>query len=362
MKKVALFLGCMLFGGAAFAQTHPYDSLENFLGENVTRYIGQILFLKNNDAARGNNGYNGFAIKADFDLGPNGRNVFRSVQSKTPLQYVSNYGRMAGHYFRVEDVVTRPTKNFTRGGLTHYLEAVDVQTGDRCYIGYESQEPACFNNFVVVGFYDKLRSLCIGQMFTYTGKEPVAYRNKAYVGLQAMNGQGRRTDVKEGSEWKCVDIAIEEGNDYQVIGVLENPQYGQVYTMATDLLNTQAKNAKFQTKGDLKALADKAQQDAELKSAQNAARLAEATQKFGAENARLLANNEVKVGMTKEMCRWAFGGPFNVITVTENGENIEQWFYTNGRYLYFKGDVLIKHTEVAAYKDDQKYFHNDVVQ
>ncbi len=357
MKKLITLLALGIASmGAARAQ--QYDSLKNFLGESPARYKGQVIYVKHSEDARANNGYRNFALKANFDLGANGRNVFRSVPSKMPMLYVSNYVRMAGKYFKVTDVVVNTEKDAARGGLTHFLELIDLQTNETCYMCYNAQNSDCMKDVIVAGHYEKMRSLCIGRTYIYTGKEGSSARPKGYGGLLDANGSGQRKDIKENTEWKCVDVAIEDGDQYQFIAILENPSLGRVYTLAKDLTNTADRNAKFKTWADIEGAEQKAREEAEAMRTANAARLQEAIAKFGEKTGTMLAKGELQEGMTREQCRWAFGAPFNIYSLSEGGDRIEHWDYTNGLNLYFRNDKLIRHTMGGSYKDDRKYQHN----
>ncbi len=350
-KTILLFLSVAVAGKFAAAQNfHPYDSTDNFLGRNVVRYIGQVLYLTDNNAAKANRGYQGFAKAADFNLGANGRNVFKSVDSNVPMQYVSAYDQMAGHYFLVTDVIQNPSQTFAGNAISHFLSLVDVQTGEKCFTAYNEEKSADFSRFVVVGYYEKQRSKFIGRKFIFTGKEPVAYRASAYLGLQDMDGRGRRNDIKPGAEFVCTDVAIEQANDYQVIAILENPAYGKVYTLITDLQSTSAPNAKFTTTDDIEMQTALVRAEMAKIEVERNARLQEAVQRFGEENGTLLANDEVRNGMTQDMIRWAFGTPFQISSIAENGEMVERWNYTNGRDVYFKKGVVIRHVKVEGYK------------
>ncbi len=358
MKKMTATLAAALLCAVCAHAQARYDSLRNFPGKDVQQLIGQVLYLKDNAAARGNNGYGIFAKTADFDLGPYGRNVFRGVKSAIPLETVSDYGRMARHYFKVTNVVTRPEKSFTKAAVSHYLELQDMANGEKCYAVYEVSTPKLFRDFVVMGYFEKMGRLYTGRTFVYTGKEPSG-NPAAYAGLQDMKGTGQRKDIEADTEWTCTDVAIQEGGDYQVIAVMENPVYGKVYTLVSDLQDTSDGNAKFKTYDDLRADIGRAQQKEADRIRRNAARLQEATDQFGDAAAQMLVRGEVQKGMTKEMCRWALGDPASVATVTDhNGDKVEQWSYTSGRYLYFRNDKLERESKITPYKDDTKYLHN----
>ena len=61
--------------------------------------------------------------------------------------------------------------------------------------------------------------------------------------------------------------------------------------------------------------------------------------KYGAANANLILNETVKIGMTKEMCKEAWGGPYDINRSSGSWGTHEQWVYGSS-YLYFEGNKL----------------------
>ena len=63
--------------------------------------------------------------------------------------------------------------------------------------------------------------------------------------------------------------------------------------------------------------------------------------KFGASNARLIENGNIRLGFTKSMVEKAWGSPSDVITVTNQLGSTECWIYGLRSYVYFnKGRVV----------------------
>lgn len=61
---------------------------------------------------------------------------------------------------------------------------------------------------------------------------------------------------------------------------------------------------------------------------------------YGGENAKLIMNQQVRIGFTKKMCIESWGTPEYInSTITQYGKE-EQWVYGIGCYLYFSGDKL----------------------
>ena len=70
--------------------------------------------------------------------------------------------------------------------------------------------------------------------------------------------------------------------------------------------------------------------------------------KYGATNAKLIENGEVKIGFTKQMCIESWGEPDDINTTTTAYGIHEQWVYYDDYYwsfdmrcLYFDNGVLV---------------------
>jgi hypothetical protein len=63
--------------------------------------------------------------------------------------------------------------------------------------------------------------------------------------------------------------------------------------------------------------------------------------KFGVNTFNLLVNRKIKIGMTKEMVRWALGEPDRINNNINAGGKHEQWVYnSDGSYYYFDNGIL----------------------
>lgn len=63
--------------------------------------------------------------------------------------------------------------------------------------------------------------------------------------------------------------------------------------------------------------------------------------KYGAANAKLIMNGEVRIGFTKQMCEEAWGEPQYINNTISSYAKWEQWVYGLGTYLYFSGNKLV---------------------
>jgi hypothetical protein len=69
-------------------------------------------------------------------------------------------------------------------------------------------------------------------------------------------------------------------------------------------------------------------------------RLAKFIKKYGGDYGETIANNKVRIGMTKLMCEDSWGKPDSVNRTTNSYGTSEQWVYDGGSYLYFDNNKL----------------------
>ncbi len=69
-------------------------------------------------------------------------------------------------------------------------------------------------------------------------------------------------------------------------------------------------------------------------------RLADLTKRFGAKNAKIIADGKVSIGFTQEMCKEALGEPDYINTTQNMFTTLEQWVYGHDLYLYFQKGKL----------------------
>lgn len=83
--------------------SEPYDSLQNFLGKDVYKYIGQDLCLNGKAESLRKYGYDHFVINYQFSGYNTEKNKYKCCDS-----YNSKYYELAGKYFNVIAVHKHP--------------------------------------------------------------------------------------------------------------------------------------------------------------------------------------------------------------------------------------------------------------
>lgn len=298
-----LTFGTLTAHAAGVTDALPYDSMRNYVGANPQQYIGQQFYVKGLPDNSKKLGYSGFVInyKKDDVILNDRKNVYKVGDG-----YNSQYESLVGQYFNVVDVIAHPQAKSNPGeyGKYSYLKLQAQPGGDVVYYRYDSNASNLSFPFIVIGFYDKQRELLANRSFIFA---------KGALGnpVNAVNGQPVKHNT-QGLKWKCFSLAIDP-DKYQLSLVLQN-SFAERIIVPYDLIDPATGDGR-------KAYTDE-EYNAYLK-------------KFGKINFNNVLENVVKTGMTKQMCRLAWGEP----TGTEQNGSTETWTYPAGS-LVFKGDRL----------------------
>jgi len=295
----------------------PYDSLSNFLGEDVYKYIGQELYLKGTYESSRHYGYRDFKTTTNDEsnllvksISSNtkvnfGENVYKCCNEKG--SYNSKYEDLAEKYFEVLDVTEKIHESSALGRYHeknyYYLKLKEKSSGDILYYEYNSKYKHSFP-FVVVGFYEKLKKNYIGKKFVF------AKNNLKSIDLNT----GKPIVSQLGDKWECIDITVDE-NTYELSLVLKD-KLGQKLVWEYNYF--------FPEKLYYFFTAEEAEKYG---------------RKFGIENWKTILQGNVKIGMTKEMCKLSWGEPNDINTTITSSRKSEQWVYASN-YLYFTSGIL----------------------
>jgi len=304
MKKIYFIIITILLTGNISAQKNkkqqtdiiPYDSISNFLGRNATAYTGQELFLKGLSKSDQSYGYSGFILKYKKDDGVlnDEKNIYKPNEN-----YNSRYEDLAHKYFYVQEVIQQPRSD--NNDTDFYLKLKELSGGDILYYKYDVNSEYTFP-FIVRGYFEKQRQL-------KTGNEYILSDNIMKMSRNLITGNALAATT--GQTWKCIDVNIDNTNN-ELSMVFQNPQ-GIKTAIAYSLLDDSDGIKKMYTADEAKTL----------------------TRKYNSNNFRRILQNKIRVGMTKEMTRLAWGEPTDIKT---NGKT-EQWFYPAGK-LTFTGDKI----------------------
>ncbi len=179
-KTIVLFF--CLFHMISFGQ--KYDSLSNFLGNDVFKYKGQDLYVLPKYESLKKYGYVGFYT-----------NDMQTIIYKCCDGYNSKYDELAGKYFTVIDVYRHP--KFNQSILyenEYFLKLLDKVSNDTIFYHYISDyDYRYLFPFVVIGYITKQRELNIGKKI-----------------------------ITNSDQWECIDLIIDK--KYKIAMLLQNKQ------------------------------------------------------------------------------------------------------------------------------------------
>ncbi len=288
-----------------------------------------------------------------------GRYGFRHLKGQTmlycgdPWNYNYNSPKCpVGDYYLIKDVEIYPGSS-----LKKYCVFKIENT--------KTHELYSFNNYlsefnyswVVVGYYEKQKSIHVGKEYVYRGDLGLSISDKD--GFFNIETDTITKNIKDGTIWKCVDVSVKmrtskewkyEMGDKRspIVLVLDNPEYGKHYCYLEDSFASHfsTKNMFYKDMADGlplicgKFVEKKAYDKINAINAQEKAkRKAELTKKFGTSNAKLIMEGKIRIGMTKQMCKEAWGEPDYINRTTSVYGSTEQWCYGD-TYVYFEGNKI----------------------
>ena len=276
----------------------PYDSLENFLGEDVFKYIGQDLYLKGKPESLREYGYSDFVIDFGYQGFDRGNNTYKCCDG-----FNSKYDELAEKYFTVLAVHKHPKaeKSPLLYGKTYYLELKEKESGDVVFFKYSTEFEHNFP-FIVVGFFEKLKADLIGQELVFANKTLESSKN-------IHSGEAIINEINH--KWKCVGITVDE--KYYNLSILVENAHGE-----TTVISYNSAFGKYSL--------GRCYISEEAERFEN---------KFGLKNWLLILAGKVEVGFTEEMVLLSWGIPQKINKASYG----DQWVY-DGQYLYFDNGTL----------------------
>ena len=318
MKKITLLLISIFLANNVSSQitktkiaqkeelksTEPYDSLQNFLGKDVYKYLDQDLYLIEKSESLRKYGYRNFVLDYQYKGYRREENTYKCCDS-----YNSKYEDLKGKYFSVKAIHKHPKAEQSASlyGTKYYLELEEKESKDKVYYEYSTEFKHSFP-FLVVGFYEKQKKKLVGNEYVFKNR---TLEVSTGSGLDIVTG--KPITIKTGEKWKCTDLTIEE--KYYNLAVIVENSAGEKTSVS------------YNTTFDDRSYAFTAGEADKLKI------------KFGAGNFERILQGKVKIGMTREMCKLSWGEPNDINRTISSGRNSEQWVYDEN-YLYFDGDKL----------------------
>jgi hypothetical protein len=276
-----------------------YDSLENDIKYDVVgKLIGQELFVKPpKDEFYRNMGYSGFLInykKSETEED----NVYECCSKHGHTKYEA----LSGKYFKVIAAYQHPRLNENPSMYSQFpfLKLKSKENGDEFYYFYPSK---LSSDMIILGYFEKQKQLLIGKKFLMRNR-----RFGSYIDINT----GKVINIKSGTILNCVSLGIEPESSAIAL-VLEGSDASKIYV---DVSWLEYKMYAFEYS------------DAEY-----------LKKSFGDEYWQLILDDNVKIGMTKEMAKLAWGRPNKINNTTTANTVDEQWVYDKGN-LYFTNNIL----------------------
>lgn len=263
-----------------------------------------------------------------------------------PYPFGEKRNLKVGNYYRVDGILP----DDVRAGLYHRLFLTNILTGEKGEEGGIFTEKYNFE-WVVLGYYEKMKSLYLNKDFIYLGNKGSATYYRKENNLINLETDTITKDIASKTVWECVDVLVKprqmgDGMDIDkrspIVLIFYNPQYGNHYCYLENERGEPYKDiytneplvcGKFQ----LKSYYDNAKA-IELEAKNK--RKSDLTRKYGKINAEKILKGIVVTGWSKAMCIESWGEP-NDINKTSGSFGVhEQWVYGMESYLYFENGIL----------------------
>lgn len=220
-----------------------------------------------------------------------------------------DYDRVANKYYKVVEVLPQPKDALFSDRDSRVLKLEERESKNILYYLYEPRFGILIEGeFMPVGYMSKLKATKVGTYWilrrNFVDGKPM---------MVDMNTGNRDVDWKA-HIWKCVDVAV-EGQYFGLALILENETHQQIPLHVNWL---DGRSSKWVISIPSKDYLEK---------------------RFGTQKGKLVAEGKVQIGMTSEMCKYAWGEPDHINTTITGGKTTEQWVYDNS-YLYLTDGLL----------------------
>ena len=329
-----------------------YDSLTNIQkiqNDSITHHksykhlIGQIFYYIDVDSVH----------KKDDS------SFYTLVQNAYKGNYIDK-SKYRNRYWRVKDIIEKPN------GLDVF-ELEDTTNNEKIY----ASGNAINRDFVVLGYYEKMKQEYLGKQFIYENYFPYGIAdgadNDKCNNLINYETNAIGDSIPIGSVWNCIDISAYNitHHDYwtsahdrrcPVILVFENEVYGKYYSYTQNRSGMTFDDTKYcfwpTAKGhkeeriplyfgkflDLEQQVYISKRENETKQYYSNQRK-NMVAKYGKYWGKLVADGHLTIGMTKQMCKDCWGEPDSINRTSTRYNNYEQWVYST-TYVYFENGKI----------------------
>ncbi|HXU28522.1 MAG TPA: hypothetical protein VN698_14925 [Bacteroidia bacterium] len=338
---------------------HPaYDSLTNDVTyTNCRQYIGQTILMLPFSSLyplkeRASNAEN-FHLSASIDCSI--QNVYKPLITKGSKPsiydlYVTDYAYLSGKNFKIIDLIDNTNNLKYRGtnengvffklkstennDIIYYVLSKDgkdfVSTGPWVCMGYYEKFKQLFKNktFIAQKNLDDLHEINTGKLISCSMGEAVTCSDVTLLDLKTRNLSELCIILKKSSS---DEIAVSKKWGPLKAGEVFNSAEKGTFKRLDAVINDYKEAEQEQTQQIKQEIVIEQAQQNEIN---------ELIKKYGKNFGTKIARGEVEIGMTKNMCREAWGEPERKRETKVVNGTTEKWFYPQARFLYFIGDKL----------------------
>ena len=309
MRTLAIFIAC-LFATNCYSQIttittkakeepqeiQAYDSLETLNFKNALSHKGQTIFIKGSSYAKENGYYHYFFTDTISNLLLMDRYKYKPVAGKMEGDIVSSYSELVGKYYKVLSIHT------AKDEFNNTMYWIKLMGEDNSPFYLRFHKDIYIYNFITQGYYEKMKQIFVGKEFYSIGRTE----------YQKVDSN-ENIELPNRIKLKCIDIAVNIGEDGPAFAVLENEKYGKI-------------KAEITKKQKLYMLISLSDYNKYLK-------------KYGTQFGRYVAERHIVIGRNKNMVKDAWGDPDHINTTQGTYGVHEQWVYGK-RYIYFKNGIV----------------------
>lgn len=285
----------------------PFDSTKNWLGnENVTSYIGQLLYVNGKSEKLSEYGYSNFKNEKEPSKWDD-----RWGQPAKSSHYNTKYEDLYGKYFLVVDVQPdskQKSDYFKENAWWFKLQNRD-NPDEVVWFEYDGKFELEFP-FITVSYFNFIKNSIVGDkyVFKYSIDEG---KFSTFLDSEDFYTGDTISQTKD-DRWECIDITIED-KYFNLVAVLKN-QRGNVSIMDVKYL-LPADGTKHAFKESIyKALVNK----------------------YGAGNMDTVRQSKIKVGMPKALLLLSWGEPDDI---NRSSHGPDQWVY-GYQYVYLQNGII----------------------
>ena len=334
--------------------TNLYDSLSNIkeLRDDSIKYhyslnhlIGQFIYYVTPVISESNMHHRSFFSTPEI----------KSGSPSLPLDSCMN------RYWKISNIVIRESR--------YVLELTDTIYGKKVYCDSRNMN----RDFIVLGYYENIKKKYVGKTYIYKSRYyNDLLNNDKFNYLINFQTKKYNKEIPDNSIWRCTDIGAYNVTNQEdlvtsddekrcpIILIFENDSLGKYYAYIENKRGEQFNDSiedmkeyywvnnngneeerlplflgKFLTPAQQDYIAKREEQMKQYFALKKKRLIA----KYGKYWGKLVAERQLEIGMTKQMCRDSWGEPESISRISTKYGNYEQWNYLT-IYVYFENGKI----------------------